>query len=78
MNERNASAALFGKHFNTPSCMTSGVHPQLGIADVSGLFMILTFGIAYCIFSLVVENSLSFLVYWRRHLASKWDLPRDN
>ena len=53
-------------------------HAQLSIANMSGLFFVLIFGIAYCCFSLVLENMHSFLVYCYRKSNADWNVANDD
>lgn len=87
MNELNVSSEVFRRHFSDFSCLSSDVYQSgLAIADISGLFMILVFGIVYCALSLVMENVFSLLSYWYKYSSKKWnvhghghgDAPRDD
>lgn len=63
MNENTRNQEYWRTTQNRPLCKPSSTaHARLGIYDMSGLFLILIFAIAYCFcFSLVVENILSLL-----------------
>ena len=52
-------------------------HPRLSIADMSGLFLALIFGIAYCCFSLILENIHSLLVYCYRNSKADWNVTQN-
>ena len=79
MNEYNVTGNYLKKQLDSHSCLPSEIHSEpLAIASISGLFIILLFGIAYCIFSLIMENLLSLLVYWYRSSSRKWNVAEDN
>ena len=79
MNGYNITGNHLKKHLNSHSCLSSEVHSEpFTIADISGLFIILLFGIAYCMFCLIMENLFSLLVYWYRNSSMKWNVSEDN
>jgi hypothetical protein len=49
-------------------------HPQLGITDMSGIFLVLIFGIAYCCICLVLENIHSLLLHGYRNSNGRWNV----
>ena len=74
MNEYNITGNHLKKYLYSHSRLSSEVHPKLAIADMSGLFIILLFAIAYCLFSSFMENLFSLLVYWYRNSSMKWNV----
>jgi hypothetical protein len=52
-------------------------HPQLSVADMSGLFLVLIFALAYCCFSLILENIHSLLVYRYQNSNADWNVKEN-
>ena len=78
MNEYNITGNYLKKQFDSHSCLPSVHSEPLAIASISGLFIILLFAIAYCMFSSIMENLFSLLVYWYRNYSMKWNVAEDN
>ena len=77
MNENKREADSWRIRLHSPPCKAlSDSHAQLGVTDMSGLFLILIFAIAYCCFSLVLENVVLWLVYHYRSSNAYWDVPQ--
>ena len=50
-------------------------NPQLSIADMSGIFLVIGFTIVYCCFCLIVKNIYSLLVHRYRNSNNRWNVP---
>ena len=76
MNENKRNEDLWKMKQRTRMCNPpSQEHPQLSAADMSGIFLILIFAVAYCCFSLVLENIHSLLVHRYRNSYGRWKVP---
>lgn len=79
INENRRVTDLWRKRLTMTSCKPSSTaHAQLGVGDMSGLFLILIFSIAYCCFSLILENISSVLVYRYKNSNADWNVPNND
>ena len=79
MNENKRNEDLWKIKRSRPKCgPPSQEHAQLTVSNMSGVFFVLTFGVAYCCFSLVLENIHSYLVYCYRKSNVDWNVADDS
>jgi hypothetical protein len=79
MNENKRNEDWWKMKQSYPLCKRpSHEHPQLTAADMSGVFLVLIFAIAYCCFSLIMENIHSLLVYRYRNSSGDWNVPHNH
>jgi hypothetical protein len=75
MNEMKKNEDLLNSWKRLLSCpKETREHPQLKIADLSAIFLVLIFAIAYCCFSLVLENIHSLLLHRYRNSNGRWNV----
>ena len=78
MNENKRSEDVWKMKQKQRVCETrSQEHPQLSVADMSGLFLVLIFALAYCCFSLILENIHSLLVYRYQNSNADWNVKEN-
>ena len=76
MNEIKRQEDLWRRRNRLRLCKApSQTNPQLSIADMSGMFLVIGFTIVYCCFCLIVENICSFLVHRYRNSKDSWNVP---
>lgn len=77
MNEDKRNGDIWTLRQSLPSCKAPFQgHARLSTGDMSGLFLVLIFAVAYSCFSLFMENIYSLLVYRFQNANDKWNIPQ--